>query len=109
MYHFDYVRKRGGAVFENRKDGGMVSLNGQKLFTFDEFLGTFVFIENYRHPFTIVTTAKRQKRLNKQMEAHGYVPTLLEQIDFDFGDENAFAYGYHYAKLPNPFYLGVPC
>jgi hypothetical protein len=103
MFHFDYVGKRGGGVFENCNDGAMVVLNGKNIFSFDEFLSTFALIENYKHPFTITTTAKRQRRLDKQLEKIGYVPYELRQLDFDFGDENAFVYGYYFVKSSNPF------
>lgn len=103
MYHFDYVGKRGGAVFEDRDNGNMVILNDQKIFTFNQFINTFVLIENYKHPFTITTTEKRIKRLDKQLEKIGYIPTRLVQIDFDFGDENASVFGYYHVNSRNPF------
>ena len=103
MYNFDYVGKRCGAVFEGHESGYQVSLDGKQRFTFDKFLDTFVLIENYRHPFTITTTAKRQKRLDKKLENLGYVSVVLKQIDFDFKEENAFLYGYYQVNLPNPF------
>lgn len=103
MYHFDYVTKHGGAVFENCDGGGMVTVNGQKRFTFNDFLNIFVFIENYKHPFTITTTAQRMKRLEKQLEKLGYTTLLLKAIDIDFGEENANLYGAHHINQPNPF------
>jgi outer membrane protein assembly factor BamA len=103
MFHFDYITlRRGGVVFENNHSGGMVTINGQKRFSFDDFLNTFILIENYKHPFTITTTAKRFKRIKKQLEKIGYITTQIRQIDFDMGDENASIYGAHYINLPNP-------
>ena len=104
MYHFDYITlRRGGVVFENNHGGGMVTINGKKRFSFDDFLDTFVLIENYKHPFTITTTAKRFKRIDRRLEKMGYIFTTINQIDFDMGEENAFVYGAHYIKLINPF------
>lgn len=103
MYHFDYVGKHGGAVFENYKDGSMVFVNDKKSFSFDDFLNIFVLIEQYKHPFTITTTIKRQEKLDKQLEKIGYVPIVIEQLDFDFGEENAFIYGYYHVNSSNPF------
>lgn len=105
MFHFDYVGKRGGGVFENCNDGAMVVLNGKNRFSFDEFLNTFVLIEYYKHPFTVTTTAKRQRRIAKQLEKIGYTFCVLAQIDYDLDDENAFVYGYH-SVSSNPFIYG---
>ena len=104
MFHFEYITlRRGGTVFENNRDGKIVTINGKKRFSFDDFLDTFVLIENYKHPFTITTTVKRFKRIDKQLEKIGYAITLIKQIDFDMGEENAFIYGAHFVNLPNPF------
>ena len=104
MFHFDYITlRRGGIVLENNHGGEIVTINGKRRFSFDDFLNTFVLIENYKHPFTITTTAKRFKRIDRQLAKMGYVTTPMKQIDFDMGEKNAFIYGAHYINLPNPF------
>ena len=102
MYHFDYVGRGGGTVFEG-KGGDIVSYNGQKKFSFSKFLSTFVLIENYKHPFTMTVPASRLRRLSKQIIAEGYVGVELEQIDFDFRNENAYVYGFYHASSRNVF------
>lgn len=103
MFHFDYVSKNGGAAFENNHGGGMVTINGQTRFSFDDFMNTFVLIENYKHPFTFCTSVKRWKRITKQLTKIGYVTIPIKQIDFDMGEENAFIYGAYHVNLSNPF------
>lgn len=103
MYHFDYVCKGAGAVFENYAGENMVTINGQKRFSFDDFINTFVLIENYKHPFTICTSAKRFKRIDKQLEKMGYMTIIIKQIDFDMKEENAFIYGAYHIGSTNPF------
>lgn len=103
MYHFDYIYAGGGAVFEDSKEGNMITLNGKKYFSFADFIQIFVLIENYKHPFTICTSEKRFKKIDKQLEKMGYSTVTIKQIDFDMGDENAFLYDSYHIDLPNPF------
>ena len=104
MYHFDYCNKWGGTVFENLESHGRrIAINGKNYFSFDDFINTFVLIENYKHPFTITTTAKRSERIDRAMLKLSYIPVLLKQVGGNMGEYTVNQYGYYYFSLPNPF------
>lgn len=117
MYHFDYVGKNGGAVYEKYKTGGMVILNGQKNFSVDEFLRLFVLTDNNKHPFTLTSRARRARYINGVLrktlfgrgELHEYSYIKIDQIDPDdanFGDDCANLYGFWYDGAQCPFEKG---
>lgn len=100
MYHFDYVSKSGGTVFEC-KCGKPIIINGRKLWSLDDFITNFIIQYKFCEPFTVTTTKERADKIKKRIAAirkieyndivtNEYHYSIIKQIDDDFGENNAF-------------------
>ena len=102
MYHFDYISKWGGTVFEGER-GRRVTINNKNYWSLNDFINNFVLIENYKHPFIITTTAKRFEKIDKMLLKMGYAYVVLEQCGENMGEYTINKYGAYYFRLSNPF------